>query len=287
MAGDHAAAIRNGIQIALTPVPGGVHADREPEAAGAAQSEAKKQTDQPGAERANPGLAGILQMHGPKDERQHIRGWPESKTPGKRELSVAAKGELLEEANQQEERSPEDCEFDGPFAMQNGIAVRKHSRAAHQKHQNRKRDDAPRQPLPEWFAESSTPRKTVGAKRPFFHCAHDPGRKKRRNNQHDINEEGLPQRPGAARRNKAYKTRQQKEQHHYHAEVQEQAPARPQTPGAKKEVVHSIGGRSRQRRQGRVGLGFWRSQQWSVAAAFWLKHAEVSLTVPGHGKTLA
>src|SRR5580700_9653166 len=109
MAGDHAAAVRHGIQVAFGPVPGGVHAHGEPEAAGATQGEAEKQTDESGAERACPCLAGVAQVYGSKNEREHQRRRPEPHPSSEGELGVATESELLEETHQKEVGSPEGC----------------------------------------------------------------------------------------------------------------------------------------------------------------------------------
>ena len=62
MSGSYQTAVRDRVKKAFAPVPGCMHADREPERTRAAQCEAEEKSDQSSAQCAHPSFSRIAQM---------------------------------------------------------------------------------------------------------------------------------------------------------------------------------------------------------------------------------
>src|ERR1700690_1802156 len=90
---------------------------REPQDAGAQESQEEEQSDQSRGERAEAGLTCVAQVDGAKPRRQQDRGRRETDPLAKRELGVTAAHEFLKERHNQEEAGPEQGELQRPRAM--------------------------------------------------------------------------------------------------------------------------------------------------------------------------
>src|SRR5438874_2410949 len=78
MSGEHLAAVRHGIEVSFSPVPGGMEANREPEISRAPQGKAEEESNAGRAENPNPAFAGVAQVNRPKKQRHENCGWPKA-----------------------------------------------------------------------------------------------------------------------------------------------------------------------------------------------------------------
>src|SRR5215467_2104447 len=111
MAGRDGAAVGNGVEEALSPVPGGVEADGEPKCSGSAKGEAEEHPDDEHRADSERALVGVPQVDDGKVGGEDRRCQPEPSAAGKSEERIAAGEELFVECDDDEEHSPEDCEL--------------------------------------------------------------------------------------------------------------------------------------------------------------------------------
>src|SRR3954471_17265620 len=115
-------AIRNGIEERLSPIPGGVKANCEPEISGAAQSQAKEEADESGGQQAGPMLLIIFQVNESEGAGKGQGSRPEAHAASQRELRVPAQQKFFEQSHQNEENAPECGKLRDPPAIQHDVA---------------------------------------------------------------------------------------------------------------------------------------------------------------------
>ena len=101
MAARNRAAVRNGIEITFTPIPGHVKADGEPEGAGAANRQTEKEAYDDYGEDADGFFAGVETVHCSKEDGEQGGGRPETHSEGKHPERIAAREEVFEESDDQ------------------------------------------------------------------------------------------------------------------------------------------------------------------------------------------
>src|SRR5262249_54353470 len=137
-------AVGHGEQEGLAPIKREVKSDGKPQVAGAPQSQAEEESDQPGGECPGPGLTGIVEMNGTEDDRQRYSCGPKANRKRERELRVAAHQEFFKESNQKEKHRPEQGELkDSPSAVQGKGSEIKAVQRAHRQQQKRDGSDPP------------------------------------------------------------------------------------------------------------------------------------------------
>src|SRR5215469_5274261 len=100
-------------------------ADHQPEVSCSLEGESEKEANHHDVGCAHPVFATIQQMYGPKAKGEQTGTGPVADHSGQGELQVAAKHELLGEADHDEEQQPEEK----PLDNQRGIGKSKRSEA--------------------------------------------------------------------------------------------------------------------------------------------------------------
>src|SRR5450432_4032169 len=124
MTGEGHAAVGNGVEEGFAEIEGGVHADREPQASGAAQSETPEEAGENDAGDADPGFSGVGDVDGAEGEGRSDRSPPKTRALGQSKLRVTAKCEFFEQADDEKKSQPESDPSDERCAMNlNGAEV--------------------------------------------------------------------------------------------------------------------------------------------------------------------
>src|SRR5262249_30611247 len=147
------AAIGHGKQEGFAKIESGVPADNQPKIASTFEGEGEHQRDADHAQGADPGLAGVLQVHAAKTQRENRGRGPKSDAVGQRELQIAAKRELLKKPHQDEEQRPGESPAQGGRAGDRDRAEAVATEGSNKAHQNRDLNDAERGAMPKSQSE--------------------------------------------------------------------------------------------------------------------------------------
>src|SRR5262249_10032586 len=101
VAGRRGPAIGYGVEVGLSPVPGHVEPDGDPQVAGAEQGQAKEEPDQAGGDQAELSLSGVAPVNRAETSGEDRRRRPEVYAFGERELGVSAQEKFLKDAYEQ------------------------------------------------------------------------------------------------------------------------------------------------------------------------------------------
>src|SRR5271154_7491623 len=107
------AAIGHAVEKALAPVPGGVHADCEPDVPGSPDRKCRHKSETTSHARAHYCFARIVQMDRAEENGQNDRRRPKTDPRCQRGLQIPSKAEFLEKCHQEEPDREERCVLQG------------------------------------------------------------------------------------------------------------------------------------------------------------------------------